>query len=113
LKIPEGKCCSQARQTLTSAIVPLSRVQVGDKVKVCYINTKSDSRIHKLCHFGVTPGAYIKVHQKSPSFVIQNENNQIALEEKIAEEIFVFYPEEKQEPALPKRRQWGFGRKGA
>jgi len=113
LKIPEGKCCSQARETLTSAIVPLSKVQVGDQVKVCYINTKSDSRIHKLCHFGIIPGAHIKVHQKSPSFVVQHENTQIAIEQDIANEIFVFYPEEKQEPAAPKRRHWRFGRRSA
>jgi DtxR family Mn-dependent transcriptional regulator len=112
LKIPEGKCCRQVRETLTSAIVPLSKVQVGDQVKVCYINTKSDSRMHKLCHFGVTPGSYVKIHQKSPSFVVQHENTQIAIEQDIANEIFVFYPEEKQEPAVPKRRQWGFGRRG-
>jgi len=113
LKIPEGKCCSQARETFTSAIVPLSKVQVGDQVKVCYINTKSDSRIHKLCHFGIIPGAHIKVHQKSPSFVVQHENTQIAIEQDIADEIFVFYPEEKQEPVAPKRRQWRFGRSSA
>lgn len=113
LKIPEGKCCSQARETFTSAIVPLSKVQVGDQVKVCYINTKSDSRIHKLCHFGIIPGAHIKVHQKSPSFVVQHENTQIAIEQDIADEIFVFYPEEKQEPVAPKRRQWRFGKRSA
>jgi DtxR family Mn-dependent transcriptional regulator len=113
LKIPEGKCCIQARDTLTSAIVPLNRVQVGDQVKVCYINTKSDSRIHKLCHFGIMPGSYIKIHQKSPSFVVQHDNTQIALEQDIADEIFVFYPEEKQAPAAPKRRQWRFGRRSA
>ena len=113
LKIPEGKCCSQARETITSAIVPLSKVQVGDQVKVRYINTKSDSRIHKLCHFGIIPGAYIKVHQKSPSFVVQHENTQIAIEQDIADEIFVFYPEVKPEPAAPKRRQWRFGRRSA
>jgi DtxR family Mn-dependent transcriptional regulator len=113
LKIPEGKCCSQARETLTSAIVPLSKVQVGDQVKVCYINTKSDSRIHKLCHFGIVPGSHIKVHQKSPSFVVQHENTQIAIEQDIADEIFVFYPEEKQEPVAPKRRQWRFSRSSA
>lgn len=113
LKIPEGKCCRQARETLTSAIVPLSKVQVGDQVKVCYINTKSDSRIHKLCHFGIIPGSHIKVHQKSPSFVVQHENTQIAIEQDIADEIFVFYPEEKQEPVAPKRRQWRFSRSSA
>lgn len=113
LKIPEGNCCRQARDTLGSAIVPLSRVRIGDRVKVCYINTKSNSRMHKLCHFGLVPGSYLKVHQQFPSFVIQFENTQIALEEDIANEIFVFYPEGKQEPPPPQpgHRQWRFGRR--
>ncbi|MCX5895234.1 MAG: metal-dependent transcriptional regulator [Proteobacteria bacterium] len=110
LKIPEGNCCKQARDTLGSAIVPLSRVRIGDLVKVCYINTISNSRMHKLSHFGIIPGARVKVHQKSPSFVIQNENTQLAIEEEIADEIFVFYPEDKAESPAPQRRQWRFGR---
>jgi len=113
LKIPEGNCCRQARATLGSAIVPLSRVRIGDRVKVCYINTRSNTRMHKLCHFGIVPGSYIKVHQQGPSFVIQLDNTQIALEEDIAKEIFVFYPEEK--PALPPQPghwQRRFGRRG-
>ena len=113
LKIPEGKCCQQARDTVTSAIVPLSRVRIGDLVKVCYINTLSNTRMHKLCHFGLVPGSYIRVHQQSPSFVIKYENTQIALEEDIANEIFVFYPEDK---AAPPRKQgprpWRFSRRG-
>ena len=114
LKIPEGKCCQQARNTLGSAIVPLSRVRIGDRVKVCYINTQSNTRMHKLCHFGIVPGSYLKVHQQSPSFVIQHENTQIALEEDIANEIFVFYPEEKTAPPpQPGHKQRWFGRRSA
>jgi DtxR family Mn-dependent transcriptional regulator len=113
LKIPEGNCCRQARDTLGSAIVPLSRVRIGDRVKVCYINTKSNTRMHKLSHFGIVPGSYIRVHQQAPSIVIQQENTQIALEEDIANEIFVFYPEDKQGPPPPQpgHRQWRFGRR--
>ena len=114
LKIPEGNCCRQASDTLGSAIVPLSRVRTGDRVKVCYVNTKSNTRMHKLSHFGIVPGSYIRVHQQAPSFVIQQDNTQIALEEDIANEIFVFYPEEKT-AQMPQssHRQWRFGRRRA
>jgi DtxR family Mn-dependent transcriptional regulator len=110
LKIPEGNCCRQARATFGSAIVPLSKVRAGDQVKVCYINTKSNSRMHKLSHFGIIPGTHIKVHQKSPSIVIQYENTQVALEQAIADEIFVFYPEEGIPAPQPQRKRWRFGR---
>jgi len=110
LRIPEGNCCKQIRETVGRAIVPLDKVKIGDEVKVCYINTRSPSRIHKLSHFGIIPGSYLLVHQRSPSFVIQHENTQIALEEDIAKEIFVFYPGENQELPMRKRRQWRFGR---
>jgi DtxR family Mn-dependent transcriptional regulator len=109
-KIPEGNCCRQARDTLGSAIVPLSKVRTGDQVKVCYINTQSHSRMHKLNHFGIIPGSFIKMHQKAPSVVIQIENTQVALEEEIADEIFVFYPEEIPEVSEPQRKMWRFGR---
>jgi len=40
--------CRQARETLTSAIVPLSKVQVGDQGKGVLFNTKSGFAIHSL-----------------------------------------------------------------
>jgi DtxR family Mn-dependent transcriptional regulator len=111
LKIPGGNCCRDAKETVGSAIVSLDKVKIGEQVKVSYINTQSDSRMHKLTHFGIIPGSHIKVHQRYPSFVIKCDNTQIALEENIAKEIFVFYPQENYQPSMPPRRQWDFRRK--
>jgi len=83
-RIPEGECCKEARRTLSSAVIPLSEVEVGKEVKVAYVNTRSNSRMHKLAHFGIVPGAFLSVHQRYPSFVIKCGNSQIALEEEIA-----------------------------
>ena len=108
LKIPEGNCCKQARETISSAIVPLDRVKVGETVQVSYINSLSNSRMHKLSYFGIIPGACIKVHQRYPSFVIQCGNTQLAMEEDIAREIFVLYPSSPccgKNPSM-KRRRW-------
>ena len=108
LAIPEGSCCRGARQTVTSAIVPLDRVRVGERVKISYINTPSNSRMHKLAHFGIIPGAAVTVHQRYPSFVIACGNTQLAMEEDVAREIFVLYPDAgPPEPRRAGRRRLG------
>lgn len=111
LKIPEGKCCQGAYANVRSAIVSLDRVQPGIEVKIAYINTQSNSRMHKLSHFGIMPGAIIKIHQRYPSFIVQCGNTQVAMEEAVAREIFVFAPQLSEQPEQPKRRRWRFRRK--
>jgi len=112
-RIPEGECCRQVRTTLSSAVIPLSEVDVGEAVKVAYINTRSNSRMHKLSHFGVLPGSSVSVHQRYPSFVITCGDHQIAIEEDIAREVYVW---QKEKPPVtdstPKqqRKRWRFGK---
>ena len=111
LKIPAGACCRGERDTLSSAIVSLDRVCVGDPVKISYINTLSNTRMHKLAHFGIIPGAEIKVHQKTPAFVLQCGNTQVAMEEDVAKEVYVISPSAEDEPEKPQRRhRWGRGK---
>jgi len=113
-KIPEGECCRQARKTLSSAVVPLSEMNIGEEVKVAYINTRSNSRMHKLSHFGIIPGRAISIHQRSPSFVVKCGNTQIALEEDIAKEIHVWRTKEHStmhDSSTPWYRRRRFGRK--
>lgn len=109
--IPEGECCKQARKTLSSAVIPLTEVNVGEEAKVAYVKTRSNSRMHKLSHFGIVPGTLVTVHQRYPSFVIVCENNQIALEEVIAQEIYV-WRKERAVPAVErppkKHKRWRF-----
>lgn len=112
-RIPEDECCQQARKTLSSAVIPLSEVEVGEESKVAYINTRSNSRMHKLSHFGIIPGAFVSVHQRYPSFVIKCGSNQIALEEGIAKEIYIWQtakPSTVVNSSVPGRKRWRFGR---
>ena len=113
-RIPEGECCRQARKTVSSAVVPLSEVEVGKGVKVAYINTRSNSRMHNLSHCGIIPGAFVSVHQRYPSFVIKCGNNQIALEEGIAKGIYAWptiKPSTIVDSSVPKRKRKRFGRR--
>jgi DtxR family Mn-dependent transcriptional regulator len=87
--IPKGSCCDEKKQTMSSAIGSLINGKVGEVYKVAYINSGSNSRMHKLMHFGISPGSEIKLHQRYPSFVIRSENGQLAMEKDIAEEIYI------------------------
>lgn len=89
LPIPPGKCCHEAQKQIASLIVPLDKIEVGEWATVAYILSHHHPRLHKLMSFGIAPGVKVKMHQKSPGFVIQVEETQIALEEEIVKDIFV------------------------
>lgn len=89
LHIPEGKCCKKAKEVLESVVGTLDKVDVGESATVAYILTKNDPRLHKLMAFGIAPGVKIKMHQKSPTYVIQVEETQIALEKDVVRDIYV------------------------
>lgn len=89
LPIPSGKCCIEAKTIVESIIVPLSKLGAGEESRVAYILTKNHPNLHKLMSFGILPGVKIKVHQKSPSCVINVGETQIALEGNILENIYV------------------------
>lgn len=90
MKIPPGDCCIQARKTVESVVIPLSKLNTGESGKIAYITTQSHPRLHKLLSFGFTPGLTIQLHQKSPTFIIECDKTQLALEKDIAEDIFVW-----------------------
>ncbi len=89
LRIPQGSCCAKAKDYLDSVVVPLSKLAAGEAAQIVYMLTREHPQLHKLMSFGVTPGARISVHQVFPSFVIQVDETQVALESEIAKEIFV------------------------
>ena len=88
--IPEGKCCLGAKSVVDNVVVPLSQLAAGRSAKVAYISTPSHPRLHKLTSFGLTPGVTLKVHQKSPSYVISCEQTELALEEDVVRDIYVW-----------------------
>jgi DtxR family Mn-dependent transcriptional regulator len=88
--IPEGKCCQEARRQVESLVVPLTKLKPGESGRVAYISTTHHPRLHKLISFGVAPGARIRCHQKYPSIIIQRENTELALEEDVAKDIYVW-----------------------
>ncbi|MBF0275903.1 MAG: metal-dependent transcriptional regulator [Nitrospinae bacterium] len=89
--IPKGACCDDSKEHhISEAIIPLTAVKMGQEVKVSYLNSSQEKRLHYLSSIGVNPGATVKLHQTYPSFVIECGNTQIAMEDKIAEDIYVW-----------------------
>jgi len=89
LPIPNGSCCIKAATEVESVVFSLQRLSRGQEAKIAYINTQTHPRLHKLMSFGIVPGVKIKLLQKSPSYVIQVDETQVALEEHIAKDIYI------------------------
>jgi len=88
--IPEGRCCREARQSVQSLVVPLTKLAPGEEGRVAYLSASSPARLHKLMAFGIAPGMTVRVHQHFPTTVLECEHTQIAMEEEIARDIRVW-----------------------
>ena len=122
--IPEGQCCRESCRTAQSSIVPSIELKVGQSARVAYINCKSDQQLHKIDNLCIRPGAIITLHQRYPSYVIECEGSNIAMDEQIASNICVWKephhpsPEIREIPGQSKRKKLGrrisrFSRQGS
>jgi DtxR family Mn-dependent transcriptional regulator len=87
--IPPGSCCHEGRERTERLITPLSQMAPGEVGRIAYITSKKHHRLQRLMAMGFIPSISIKLIQRFPSFVIQVEETQIALDKDMADEIFV------------------------
>jgi len=90
MPIPQGQCCKNSSRTAQSSVVPLVELDVGQSARVAYINCKSDQQLHKIDGLRIRPGAVVTLHQKYPTYVIECEGSNIAMDEQIASNICVW-----------------------
>ena len=64
-------------------------LQKGDKVRVTALMTRDERQLRKLTVFGVMPGVEIEILQTYPSYVLAIGYTQFALDNEIAQTIFV------------------------
>lgn len=86
--IPAGECCNLQTSEARPIITTLDRLGAGDEVRISYIYTKDHALLHKLLSLGLVPGAVVKIHQKSPSMVLNIGSTTLALEEEVGKMIF-------------------------
>lgn len=87
--IPKGRCCRKGATKAEKVVVPLAQMEPNREGRIAYIHTKGRGRLQKLMAMGVTPGMPIRVIQRFPSHVFETGQTQIAVDEEIANEIFV------------------------
>jgi DtxR family Mn-dependent transcriptional regulator len=87
--IPPGPCCSAGPRTLRPLVTGLPHFDLGASGRIVFIAPKFHDRMDRLAALGVIPGSEIRLHQRSPSYVIEVGETTIALDPEIAGEIFV------------------------
>ncbi len=102
LPIPEGACCRSSSETQPSPTIAVVRMRTGESGRVATVNADDDTRLHVLENLQIRPGSLLKVHQVSPTMVVECEGSTIALDEAIPACIHVW--PQRSEPAEPVRR---------
>ncbi|MBU0468300.1 MAG: metal-dependent transcriptional regulator [Candidatus Omnitrophica bacterium] len=90
LPIPKGECCKMSKRTAESSVVSLTDLKVGQSARVAYVITKDDQQLHKIDGLHIRPGAVVKLHQDYPTYVIECEGVNIALDGEVALNINVW-----------------------
>ena len=91
--IPPGRCCKLTRQD-EEHVSPLSEMDVGDLCEIVHIRPKHHARLDRLGAYGLVPKSVIRLHQKTPSFVVQIDETDLALDRDVAGDIYVRRKEE-------------------
>ena len=87
--IPPGRCCRSFSNAVEPLVQPLKRLGVGESGRIAYIVPKDPERLVKLSNLGVIPGADVRLTQKQPATVITIGETTLAIDQDIAEEIYV------------------------
>lgn len=90
--IPPGECCRSRIDSVSSTVVPLTRLGVGESARIAYVYGDSDRQLHKLENLLIRPGVEVRLHQRAPSFVVECEHATIAMDERVAGNIHVWAP---------------------
>ena len=88
--IPEGECCRQAREEVKPIVTSCDQLSVGETARVAYLCTREHALLMKLSNLGIAPGSPLKLLQRWPSYVIQCDETEIAIEEEVARNIYVW-----------------------
>lgn len=87
--IPPGRCCHQHRHAVGPLIAPLSNLKTGQHGRIAYVQMVSPQHLQKLMAMGVLPGASLRVKSNYPSIVFEVGYSQFAVDEEIANSIYV------------------------
>jgi DtxR family Mn-dependent transcriptional regulator len=87
--IPPGPCCGAFHKTVRPLVTGLPSFELGATGRIVFIAPKFHDRMDRLAALGVVPGSTLRLHQRSPSYVIEVGETTLALDPEIAGEIYV------------------------
>jgi DtxR family Mn-dependent transcriptional regulator len=87
--IPRGECCIKYKSGYKPLVIQLRELEVGSKGRIVFIVPSESSRIERLASMGIVPGSIIRLKKKMPSFVLEIDETTLAIDDRIAEEIYV------------------------
>jgi Fe2+ transport system protein FeoA len=87
--IPPGERCSAVQKAIRPFVTGLASFELGVNGRIVFIAPKFHDRMDRLAALGVIPGSEIRLHQRSPSYVIEVGETAIALDPEIAREVYV------------------------
>lgn len=87
--IPVGECCDRAEAQIDQTVVSMSDLRQGETGAIAYVQTGDSDKLKKLMAMGILPGESIVLERRFPSFVFSVGRSRYAVDEGMAEAIFV------------------------
>lgn len=87
--IPIGDCCHRAETRVDQRVVPMSNLRQGESGAIAYVHTGDSEKLKKLMALGILPGESITLQRRYPSFVFTVGRSRYAVDEGMAEAIYV------------------------
>lgn len=88
--IPPGECCQAlSRRHVEPLITRLIDLAPGERGRVVLLAPRHRERLEQLNDLGVMPGAVLRLKQRKPSLVVEVDRTLLALEDDIAEGIYL------------------------
>lgn len=87
--IPPGECCSALSRRVSSLICRLADLVPGERGRVVLVAPRYRERLNQLADLGVAPGAVLALRQRKPSMVVEVDQTLLALEDEIAQGIYL------------------------
>ncbi len=88
--IPKGRCCEKQLRQVDNTVVSLNELKTSETGRITYMKPGSHSNMHQLMSVGLHPGLNVTVHRRKPVFCIKFDNTELALDEELAKNIYVW-----------------------
>ncbi|MBN1461138.1 MAG: metal-dependent transcriptional regulator [Armatimonadetes bacterium] len=87
--IPPGECCAAGTDTAGQVVSRLAELVPGQRGVIAYIHGARREMIQRMLAMGAVPGTPITLVQRTPSYVFQVGQAQIAVDRETARDIYV------------------------